>query len=75
MGKHNDQLFKKVVTGGLQKQHSAGIAQGAYAMCRVVLEKATDETKTVEQRLKDVIDFCEVCAKLPAGRSAQEASE
>ena len=75
MGKHNDQLFKKVVTGGLQKQHSAGIAQGAYAMCRVVLEKATDETKTVEQRLKDVIDFFEVCAKLPAGRSAQEASK
>lgn len=75
MGKHNDQLFKKVVTGGLQKQHSAGVAQGAYAMCRVVLEKATDETKTVEQRLKDVIDFCEVCAKLPSGRSAQEASK
>lgn len=72
MGKHNDQLFKKVVTGGLQRQHSAGIAQGAYAMCRVVLDKATDESKSIEQRLKDVIDFCKTCAKLPGGRLSSE---
>ena len=41
MAKHNDQVFKRVVTGGLQKQHTAGVAQGAYAMCKVVLDKAT----------------------------------
>ena len=64
MGKHNDQVFRKVVTGGLRKQHSAGIAQGAYAMCKVVLDKATDESKTIEQRLNDVIAFCSVCTNI-----------
>lgn len=68
MSKHNDQVFKRVVTGGLQKQHTAGVAQGAYAMCKVVLEKATDETKPVEQRLEDVIAFCEICTKLKDGQ-------
>lgn len=69
MSKHNDQVFKRVVTDGLQKQHTAGIAQGAYAMCRVVLDKATDESKTVEQRLEDVIAFCKTCTKLADGQT------
>lgn len=68
MAKHNNQVFRRVVASGLQKQHTAGIAQGAYAMCRVILDKATDETKTVEQRLEDIIAFCKVCTKLPDGK-------
>ena len=68
MGKHNDQVFKRVVTGGLQKQHTAGIAQGAYAMCKVILDKATNEAKPVEQRLEDVIAFCKVCNRLADGK-------
>ena len=68
MAKHNDQVFKRVVTGGLQKQHTAGVAQGAYAMCKVVLDKATDESKTVEQRLDDVIAFCKICTTLADGQ-------
>lgn len=68
MAKHNDQVFRRVVTGGLQKQHTAGVAQGAYAMCKVVLDKATDESKTVEQRLDDVIAFCKICTKLTDGQ-------
>lgn len=68
MSKHNDQVFKRVVTGGLKKQHTAGVAQGAYAMCKVVLDKATDESKTAEQRLEDVIAFCKICTKLADGQ-------
>ncbi len=68
MSKHNDQVFKRVVTGGLQRQHTAGVAQGAYAMCKVILDKATDETKTAEQRLEDVIAFCRICTKLADGK-------
>lgn len=62
MPRHNDNVFKRVVTDGLKKQHSAGLAQGAYAMCNVILKKATDESKTVEQRLADVVAFCKACA-------------
>lgn len=72
MSKHNDNVFKRVVTDGLRKQHTAGVAQGAYAMCNVVLAKATDENKSAEQRLTDVIEFCRICTKMAVGESAQE---
>lgn len=62
-GKHNDGMFKKVVTDGLRKQHTTGIAQGAYAMCKVVLDKATAKEKTADERLKDIIAFCKICTK------------
>lgn len=65
MGKHNDGMFKRVVTDGLRKQHTAGVAQGAYAMCRVILDKATNEAKSAEERLEDIIAFCRTCAKIP----------
>lgn len=64
MSKHDDNTFKRVVTGGLQKQHTAGIAQGAYAMCSVILEKAKNEEKTPEERLEDIIKFCTICIDL-----------
>lgn len=61
MSRHHDDLFKQALTDGLKKQHSAGLAQGAYAMCKVIFEKATDESKTIEQRLADVVTFCKNC--------------
>ena len=64
MGKHNDGMFKKAVTGGLRKQRTAGVAQGAYAMCKVILNKATDGSKPAEKRLEDVIAFCKICTNI-----------
>ena len=61
MGKHNDNMFRKVVTGGLQRQHTAGIAKGAYAMCSVIRDKAMAEGKTAEEKVEDIIKFCDVC--------------
>ena len=61
MAKHNDNLFRQVVTGGLQKAQRDGIGMGAHAMCKVILEKAQNETKTAEERLADIIKFCVVC--------------
>lgn len=65
MGKHNDGMFKRVVTDGLRKQHSLGIAQGAYAICKVVLDKAEDSKRSAEERLADIITFCKTCKKDP----------
>ncbi len=61
MSKHNDNMFRQVVTQGLRKQHTAGIAQGAYAMCSVILGKAKAEGKTAEEKVADIIKFCNVC--------------
>jgi len=76
MGKHNDNMFRKVVTGGLQKTHRDGISQGAYAMCKVVLDKAQKEGKTAEEKLEDIIAFCSICvdpAKIKESFSTEEA--
>ncbi len=45
----------------LEKQHSAGIAQGAYAMCQVVLSQAKDDSKSAEERLQNIVEFCSIC--------------
>lgn len=75
MGKHNDQVFKQVVTDGLRKQHTAGIAQGAYAVAKVILDKATDENKPVEERFTDIIAFCRTCTSTIDGQSVAAAKE
>lgn len=66
MGKqHNDGMFKRVVTDGLRKQHTAGVAQGVYAMCKVILGMVTAESRTAEERLADVEAFCRRWAGTP----------
>ncbi|MBQ8619079.1 MAG: hypothetical protein IJ418_16405 [Clostridia bacterium] len=56
--KHNDLLFKQQFQRGFQRQHSAGVAQGAYAMCKVIHDKAIDTSKTAEERITWITNFC-----------------
>ena len=42
----------------LEAQLKTGIMQGTYAACRVVYDKATDATKTPEENLESIIQFC-----------------
>lgn len=37
-----------------------GLLQGSMAIAKVVLDKANDTKKTPEERLADIIQFCEV---------------
>lgn len=62
MSKHPN-TFRSIVHGSLQQQHTAGLTQGAYAMCEVILDKAADETKAAEQKLEDIVGFCKVCTQ------------
>lgn len=71
MSKRSEQLrqanrmaVEQTVTEQLKKFHSMGMMRGAYSMCQVVLEKAKDETKTADERLADIIEFCSK-AKMP----------
>lgn len=43
----------------LQNVQRSSLAAGAIAMCKVIRDKATDESKTIEERLADVVAFCE----------------
>lgn len=57
--KHNDQLFRDQFKKGFQSQRSAGIAQGAYAVCKVIHDKVTASDQTAEERLTWITAFCE----------------
>ena len=64
MAKHNDKEFTETIRENirktLQQQLNTGIAQGMYAACKVVCDKATsgEGEKTPEARLQEIIDFC-----------------
>lgn len=60
MAKHNDNLFKKEFEKGFRKQYNNGLLSGAYAVCQVVLEKAKDDSMSADERLAEIIRFCEV---------------
>lgn len=55
------------------RQHSLGIAQGAYAMCQVVLEMAQKNEVSAEQRLQNIVRFCSACTKPPVPQKEDTA--
>lgn len=61
MAKHNDNMFRKVVTEGLRKQHTIGLSQGSYAMCKVILDMANQEDKTDTEKIEAIRTFCGKC--------------
>ena len=73
MAKHNDKEFqerikaqeriKMALRENLEKQFRNGVTQGMYAACKVISDKASDEAKTHEERINDIITFCEPALK------------
>lgn len=61
MASHNDDMFRRVVTGGLRKQRSFGIAQGSYAMCKVILGMIEKEGMTDSEKIEAIRVFCGKC--------------
>ncbi len=67
MSKKKSSYFKTnaaltaAIRGELGRQRNAGLAQGAYAMCQVILSKAKDDSKSSEERLQNIIEFCSIC--------------
>lgn len=47
----------------LENVRMSSLAAGAIAMCHVIQDKATDESKSAEERLADIIEFCETSLK------------
>lgn len=56
---------------GLQKQLRIGVSEGMYASCSRVYELATaNDDRSAEERLKDIVSFCE-----PAIRHVKEKEQ
>lgn len=47
----------------LENVRMSSLAAGAIAMCHVIQDKATAEGKSAEERLADIIEFCETSLK------------
>jgi hypothetical protein len=55
----NQAKLEKQVREKFEQVRNSGLIAGSKAICGVVLEKAKDEEKSVEERIHDIIDFCE----------------
>ena len=68
MGKHNDKEFqdkiKMTFRHNLEKQFRNGLAQGMYASCKVIHDKAVNSEKTADEKLAEIISFCRQITKM-----------
>lgn len=60
MKDETDIKLQKMLTEMLQETHRKGLAQGSKAMCHVIMEKAQDQTKSYEERIREIERFCKV---------------
>ena len=76
MGKHNDKAFqdqiKMTFRNNLEKQFRNGLAQGTYAACKVVYDRATDAEKNAEERLETIIQFCQPIINVATGKAVDQ---
>jgi len=50
--------LKEAIRIQLRRQLVAGIGEGAYAMCSSINRIAKDDSKSVEDRIQEIIAFC-----------------
>lgn len=60
MNKENEETLKKAFKNGFQKSFNNGMLQAGSAICKVIYDKATNVKQSPEERIADIIKFCEV---------------
>lgn len=55
-----EQQLRETFNEGFKSAQRNGLLQGAIAIAKVVLDKASTTDKSAEERLSDIIQFCEV---------------
>lgn len=60
MNKKDEIKMKKAFDEGFKAVFQQGLLQGSKAICHVILEKAKGVDQTDEERLCEIIKFCEV---------------
>lgn len=59
MKSSTEKRLREAFSKGFESTHRTGLIQGAVAIAKVVLDKANNKNKTPEDRLDDIIKFCE----------------
>ena len=60
MKSDTERKLQEAFDDGFKSTYRAGLWEGTVAVSKVILDKANDTSKTVEERLKDIIKFCRV---------------
>ena len=60
MRRDTENKLREAFNEGFESIHRNGLLQGSVAISKVILGKANDISKTPEERLSDIIQFCEV---------------
>lgn len=55
-----DTNYELKIRTELLKVKQSGLAIGTKAISQVIYNKATDESKSCEERLEDIIKFCQI---------------
>lgn len=58
MLRQQNREIEKAARAQMSNAHALGLKRGTYAVAQIVLNKANDESKSVEERLTDIIEFC-----------------
>lgn len=59
MNAQEEKQLKEMFEARFKDMFTKGMLRGSTAMCKVILDKANDASKTVEERIADIINFCE----------------
>lgn len=60
MKKQEEKQLRELFTNSFKDTFRNGLLQGSKAMCKVILDKANDTAKTPDERISDIVKFCEV---------------
>lgn len=54
---NKSEVLETIFKERLEEMYRSGLKQGVFAVCSVVLDKLSDQTKTAEDKLSDVESF------------------
>lgn len=63
MNSGDERRLRDAFNEGFKTVRRDGVFQGAVAICKVILNKANAPGKTAEERLSDIVEFCETSLK------------
>lgn len=58
MLRQQNREIEKAARAQMSNAHALGLKRGTYAVAQIVLNKANDESKSIEDRLADIVEFC-----------------
>lgn len=66
MNSREENILREEFTKGYRSVFRSGLLQGSKAVCKVIFDKADDDSKTLEERIEDIKKFCKVSLKEPS---------